>query len=539
MRTFGVDISEWQEGISFDRMMQEGVEFAILRCGATGSSSGEPFTDGCFDQFYNEAKAKGLPVGVYYYSGAHDVSKARQEAEYVIDLLKGRMIDHGVWYDVEDQWHIGACSSDPGLLGDIITEFCGTVESAGHWCGIYSWPWLIEPCGSKLDRFDKWPCQWSASEPELPHGMWQFGGSSNELRSTQVAGLTVDQDYAYRDYPALMRQYGLGGYAKDGTSEKMDGPTETPQQRLVHWMLAQVGYVADTGKYTKYAEWIDETDTYNGPKNGYDWCDVFYDTGVLQTFGIDTGQRMLFQPKHGGGAGCWLSAGYYRDAGRFGSEPKIGAQIFFGPYGDEGHTGGVVGYDDTYVYTVEGNTGYGEGYSSGAVMKRAYLRGDDGISGYGYPDWDLAGGSDSDDTTGGVDYVSEPRNNRDGGKLDIDGAAGWNTVIDWQNQLGLHEDGEISDQWYGNDVFHWAVNAATHVESLDSGSSLVERVQALTGASVDGQWGRETSTKLQRFLIDRGYDCGEAGADGYFGRDSVRALQRSLNDGMWSEWANC
>ena len=46
---FGVDISEWQEDISFDRMKTEGVEFAILRCGATGSGSGQPFTDGCFE----------------------------------------------------------------------------------------------------------------------------------------------------------------------------------------------------------------------------------------------------------------------------------------------------------------------------------------------------------------------------------------------------------------------------------------------------------------------------------------------------------
>ena len=539
MPTFGVDISEWQEDISFDRMKTEGVEFAILRCGATGSGSGQPFTDGCFEQFYNSAKSRGLPVGVYYYSAAHDVSKARQEAEYVIGLLRGHQIDHGVWYDVEDSWHVDACSSNPGLLGDIITEFCGTVEASGQWCGVYSWPWLMESCGSKLDRFDKWPCDWSSTRPIIPHGMWQFGGSTNEIRSTQVAGLTVDQDYAYRDYPALMRLHGLGGYAKEDVVErndveKMDAPSMTPQQRMVHSMLSQVGYVADPGKYTKYAADLDETDTYNGPKNGFDWCDVFYDWNMITTFGLDVGQRMLFQPKHGGGAGCWLSAGFYRDNGRFGSEPRLGAQIFFGEPGDEYHTGGVVGYDDTFVYTVEGNTGYGEGYSSGAVMKRTYYRDDGCIAGYGYPDWDLAGGSDGDEGAGTVDYMSEPRNCRDGGKLDVDGDCGWNTTIDWQNQLGTSEDGEISDQWYGYDAFHWAVSSAVHVDGDDGGSCLVTMVQRIVGANDDGQWGRQTSTRLQEFLTDHGYDC--EGIDGYFGRDSVRALQRSLNDGRWREW---
>lgn len=544
MAAFGVDISEYQEGISVRRLRDEGAEFAILRCGGTGSSSGKPFTDGCFDAFYNECKAVGMPIGVYYYSMAHDSVTAREEADYVIGLLRGRQIEYGVWYDVEDEWHVEASRSNPSRLADVVTNFCARVEGAGHWCGLYSWPWLMEACGPALDRFDKWPCQWSTERPTISHGLWQFGGHVNELRNPTIAGYVCDQDYAYKDYPALMRAHGLGGYAKmstpieDNDVEKMDAPALTPQQRVVHSLLAEVGYVADPGKFTKYAAELDQTDTYNGPKNGYDWCDVHYDWHIIHNFGVDLGQRMLCQPKRGGGAGCWISAQYYRDAGRWGSSPRLAAQIFFlDDEGSEGHTGGVVGYDETNVYTVEGNTGYGEGYSSGAVFKRSYRRDDPCIAGYGYPVWSLAGGSDYVEGSGSADYMSEPRNCRDGGKLDTDGDAGWNTLVDWQHQLGTKEDGEISDQWVGNDAFHWAVSAAVHTDGDDDGSTLVRVVQAIVGAHVDGQWGRETSTKLQLFLIAHGYDCGKAGADGYFGRESVRALQRSLNDGMWAEWS--
>lgn len=121
-----------------------------------------------------------------------------------------------------------------------------------------------------------------------------------------------------------------------------------------------------------------------------------------------------------------------------------------------------------------------------------------------------------------------PRNNAQGGKLDVDGWGGHNTVLDMQHQLGTYEDGVISGQWSGNRDFLWAM---TSVEWGGQGSQLVTALQRLTGAGADGIWGRETSERLQRSLIGAGYSCGPCGADGSFGHDSVRALQRCLNDG--------
>ena len=127
--------------------------------------------------------------------------------------------------------------------------------------------------------------------------------------------------------------------------------------------------------------------------------------------------------------------------------------------------------------------------------------------------------------SGGAPEPVQPKNNRDGGKLDVDGIGGWNTVIDMQHCLGTYEDGVISGQPTANYDFVWAM---VSIEHGYGGSQLVMALQALVGASVDGYWGYETSTRLQQYLCSKGY---QVAVDGYFGRESVRALQRCINDG--------
>ena len=91
---------------------------------------------------------------------------------------------------------------------------------------------------------------------------------------------------------------------------------------------------------------------------------------------------MLCQPRKSCGAGCKFSAQYYKSKGRYGKEPKIGAQVFFGKEGNEQHTGIVVHYNGTHITTIEGN-------SNNEVRQRSYKVTDGYISGYGYPIYDI------------------------------------------------------------------------------------------------------------------------------------------------------
>lgn len=113
------------------------------------------------------------------------------------------------------------------------------------------------------------------------------------------------------------------------------------------------------------------------------------------------------------------------------------------------------------------------------------------------------------------------------GKLDVDGYGGTLTVAALQEALGTPVDSWITGQWEGNEEYSWAIWA----QEFDEGGSLcVTELQNLIGARTDGYWGRETTTKLQEWLIEHGYDVGECGVDGYAGHDTVKALQRALND---------
>lgn len=149
---------------------------------------------------------------------------------------------------------------------------------------------------------------------------------------------------------------------------------------------------AGRNNYTKYARDLDKLGVYNGPKNGFAWCDVFVDWCYVQTYGLETGTKMLYQPMGGLGAGVKYSAGYYKSAGAYSKTPHKGDQIFFNSSsGAMAHTGLVVDVDANYVYTIEGNTSSSAGViaNGGGVFRKKYLRSYKYIDGYGTPNYSL------------------------------------------------------------------------------------------------------------------------------------------------------
>ena len=211
MQKLGVDISKWQRGFDFDKALSEGVEFVILR-GAYSTSK-----DTCFETFYKQCKAKGIPVGVYHYTMAKTVDEAKKEANAMIKILAGKQFEYPIYLDVEDKTQ-KALGKD--LLTAIIDTYCSTLENAGYYVGIYSTYLYLRDYThiDKLDKYDKWIAQWSTKcTSKKPYGMWQFGGETNKIRTNKVAGVTCDQNYAYKDYPAIIKNAGLNGFHKAGT----------------------------------------------------------------------------------------------------------------------------------------------------------------------------------------------------------------------------------------------------------------------------------------------------------------------------------
>ena len=158
---------------------------------------------------------------------------------------------------------------------------------------------------------------------------------------------------------------------------------EEAQRKFCLWLEQQVGYREGNNNQNKYADTPGLSEMYGWYPQNQLWCDVFYDAGMIDCFGLRPACEMTYQPMGAGSALCKQSAQYYKDHGAWFQTPELGDQIFFYSSGDINHTGGVVGVAGGFVTTVEGN-------SSDMVAKRIYSVGDGKIAGYGRPNWSFA-----------------------------------------------------------------------------------------------------------------------------------------------------
>lgn len=173
------------------------------------------------------------------------------------------------------------------------------------------------------------------------------------------------------------------------------------KDKVIDIALNEIGYVekksnsnldsktgnAGYGNYTKYARDLDKINFYNGPKNGFAWCDVFVDWCFVKAFGKERALELTCQPEKSTGAGCGNSMNFYKNKGQFYSSPEPGDQIFFTDGESIYHTGLVYAVDSNKVYTVEGNTSnvnYVDG-NGGKVCKKSYSLSLSSIAGYGRP----------------------------------------------------------------------------------------------------------------------------------------------------------
>ena len=78
-------------------------------------------------------------------------------------------------------------------------------------------------------------------------------------------------------------------------------------------------------------------------------------------------------------------AAWFKSRGQWSEYPAIGAQVFYGSGNHMVHTGFVIGFDHTYVYTIEGNTNTNGSAEGDGVYVKKRRRRDAYVRGYGYP----------------------------------------------------------------------------------------------------------------------------------------------------------
>lgn len=197
----GIDVSKFQGEIDWKLVKEDGVEFAILRAGYRGYGNGKLVLDEMFMENLEGTKAQNIDIGVYFYSQATSKEEAVEEAEMVIEALRGYDVTYPVVLDTELPSGDGARTD--GLTNEERTEyilaFCEIIEEAGYIPMVYSnVNWFILKTDYKaLSKYDIWLANYD-SQPYFPYDfqMWQYSEKG------QVNGIEgdVDLNICFKDY---------------------------------------------------------------------------------------------------------------------------------------------------------------------------------------------------------------------------------------------------------------------------------------------------------------------------------------------------
>lgn len=230
----GIDISKWQNPATYPyaQAKAEGFSFAILRAGCGKSK------DTAFESHYSNCKNKGFQVGAYWYSYAYSVEEAQIEANAFVDAIKGKSFEYPVYLDIEDNSILK--NTTKITRDEIVRTFGKTLENAGYYFGVYTNKNWFDSYISGIElnkKYDWWIADWRGMQPQgLNFGLWQYGGSNNPIRNSDIGGITTNQNFALKNYPEIMKNAGLNGFSKSGTAST--APTRKSTEQLVSEVIA-------------------------------------------------------------------------------------------------------------------------------------------------------------------------------------------------------------------------------------------------------------------------------------------------------------
>ena len=202
----GVDVSVYQGNIDWNKAKADGIEFAIMRAGYGKYVSQK---DKYFDQNMKNAKAAGLPCGVYWFSYALTPEDAIKEADACYEVIKNYKLEYPVSFDMETESQMKLPKE---TVAQIIEAFCGRMESYGYYTTLYTYAsFLNYKVEDRIfDKYDIWVAHYNTNKPAFNrnYGLWQYSCTGS------VWGITgnVDRDYVYLDYERIIKNAHLNGF---------------------------------------------------------------------------------------------------------------------------------------------------------------------------------------------------------------------------------------------------------------------------------------------------------------------------------------
>lgn len=201
---YGIDVSvaQYVSGNPFpmQQAYNEGVRFAIIKA---GGSDGGIYMDSQFRTNYNNAKAAGINVGLYWYTAAASVAALRTEITYLLNNIQGLQFELPLFLDLEE-------TSLYNYALDLALEWNSNLISNNYYPGIYSmYSWFYGNLNdTRLTNYSIWLAYWVNTEPTF---QWHYDFWQQDAQT--IAGVYTDYDWQYTDYTWIKSsQYnGWGG----------------------------------------------------------------------------------------------------------------------------------------------------------------------------------------------------------------------------------------------------------------------------------------------------------------------------------------
>ena len=201
----GIDVSEHQKGeINWEHVKSSGADFVFIRAGYRAADNGTLHKDENFEVNMKKAEKAGLMVGVYFYSQALTPGEAKEEAEFVLDLVKKYditmplVIDYEIYEGgrLDKKIQAGELYA-ASLYHDIVLGFTNTVEAAGYESAVYANTSMLTNY-MQADLLDDMATIWLAKYDNvagLDADYW-FWQCSEEGKADGIEG-NVDKNFWY------------------------------------------------------------------------------------------------------------------------------------------------------------------------------------------------------------------------------------------------------------------------------------------------------------------------------------------------------
>ena len=383
MEIKGIDISSWQGKIDWKKVSDYGMDFAIIRITEVGNVK-----DSQFENNFAGCNKYKIPVGVYKYSYAMNISEIQSEARKVVSVLNGRRIQFPVFLDLEHNNQRALGSESIHKMADAFREI---IEAAGYKFTIYcNVDWYVNVICSHLKKYDFWVARYPANDngtvverlrPDFGVG-WQY---SSKAVIPGISG-KVDRNVFYKDYTEAKKEETT--VATDKLKEFNDlgdfyAGEGTGKPYLEKATLAYLDDFQRNAGYNNYTKFARDVNSWGQPGcQGQPWCAVYQFWKLVKVFGL----KKALQIMGGGFYNCQSVTRHAKANGTWKKTPKKGALIIFR---NGAHIGSVRKYDTTYVYTNEGNTSSAAGVvaNGGACRNKKYKLTDSAIDGYVWIDY--------------------------------------------------------------------------------------------------------------------------------------------------------